>query len=118
VPITRPSRVIVVVTVGICESPAVELGRGKCLGQAEIEDFDLTLRRDLDVGGFEIAMDDTLRVRRIERVGNLSGQPQRLAHGTGPRAMTSASVSPSTSSSTRARTPSHSSIPCKCAMCG
>ena len=77
---TRPSRVPAEVTVGSCDRSRVELGWGECLGQAEVEHFDLTLRRDLDVGGFEIAMDDALRVRRIERVGHLAGQPQRLAH--------------------------------------
>ena len=80
VPMTSPSRVPAAVTVGSLREAAVDFGRRKCLGQAEVEDLDLTLRRDLDVGGLEIAMDDALRVCRIERVGNLAGQPHRLAH--------------------------------------
>ena len=53
--------------------------------------------------GFEIAMDDPLLVRGVERVGNLPRDRERFGDGIGAcAAMRSASVSPSTSSSTSA----------------
>ena len=60
----------------------------------------------LDIGGLEIAMDDPLLVRRLERFGDLPGDRQGFVERqSGPRAMRSASVGPSTSSITSARTP-------------
>src|SRR6185436_6293265 len=40
-------------------------------GDAEVEQFDLAVRSYLDVGRFEIAVNDLLRMRRFERVGDL-----------------------------------------------
>ena len=56
-------------------------GRGRIvvahrLGQAEVEHFHFLVWRDLDVGGFEIAMDDAFVVRGFERVSNLMGDAQ------------------------------------------
>ena len=50
------------------------------LREPEVEDFDLPVRRDLDVGGLQVAMHDPLLVRRLERVGNLVRDRQRLLH--------------------------------------
>ena len=41
------------------------------LGEAEVEDLDLPVGRELDVGGLEVAVDDPLLVRRLERLGDL-----------------------------------------------
>ena len=57
----------------------------------------------LDIRGLEIAVDDPVLVRRFERLGDLLGDRQGLIDGIGPRAMRSASVGPSTSSITSAR---------------
>ena len=54
--------------------------RGDCssLRQAEVEQLDRAVRRDLDVGGLQIAMDDALVVRGFERVGDLPRDAERL----------------------------------------
>jgi hypothetical protein len=56
-------------------------------------------------------MDDALLVRRFQRFADLPRDRQRLCSGIGPRAMRSASVQPSTSSSTSAGAPFDSSRP-------
>ena len=82
------------------------------LGQAEVQHLDGAVGRDLDVGRLQIAMDDAAVVRRLERVGDLRARSAApLRPGAGPRAMRSASVVPSTSSMTSARTPPASSTP-------
>jgi hypothetical protein len=43
------------------------------LGQSEIEHFDRSGLRDLDVRGLQIAVDDVLPVRRLERFRDLEG---------------------------------------------
>ena len=73
---------------------------------------------DLDVGRLEIAMDDALLVRRFEGVGDLPRDGERVVHRQRLAAMRSASVSPSTSSITSARTVPLSSRPWIAAMCG
>ena len=50
------------------------------LGQAEVEHLDLSARRDEDVAGLEIAVDDALGMRRLERVGHADGQVQHDGH--------------------------------------
>ena len=50
-------------------------------------------------------MDDALLVRGFERLGDLPRDRQRLVERNRPAAMRSASVGPSTSSMTRARSP-------------
>ncbi len=50
------------------------------LRQPEVEHLDLAVRRDLDVGRLEIAMDDAALVRRFERVGHLPGDGERLGN--------------------------------------
>jgi hypothetical protein len=48
------------------------------LGQAEIEHLHLAVRRDLHVGGLEVAVDDAFLVRGLERIGHLLRDAQRL----------------------------------------
>jgi hypothetical protein len=53
-----------------------EIGAGRVtgshLGQAEVQHLDGPVPRDLDVGRFEVAMDDPLLVRRVQRIGDLA----------------------------------------------
>jgi hypothetical protein len=46
------------------------------LGQAEVEDLRLILFGDEDVRGLDIAMDDALRMRRHQRLGDLQRQAE------------------------------------------
>ncbi len=48
------------------------------LGEAEVEDLDLAVRRELDVPGLKVAVNDPLLVRRLERLGDLAGDGQGL----------------------------------------
>ncbi len=48
------------------------------LGEAEVEDLDLAVRRELDVCGLEVAVDDPLLVRLLHRLGDLPGDGERL----------------------------------------
>ena len=51
------------------------------LGEAEVEDLHDALRCDLDVGRFQIAVDDAALVSRVERIGNLPRNGERLGDG-------------------------------------
>ena len=42
--------------------------------QAEIENLGVAARGDENICGLDVAMDDALRVRGVERVGNLNSQ--------------------------------------------
>ena len=44
------------------------------LGKPEIENLGLAALRDEDAGGFDVPVDDTLGVRRIQCIGNLNGE--------------------------------------------
>ena len=48
------------------------------LGQAEVQHLHDAIGRDLDVRGFQIAMDDAPLVCRVERVSDLAGDGQRF----------------------------------------
>ena len=48
------------------------------LGEAEVEDLDLAVRRELDVRGLQVAVDDPLLVRRLEGLGDLAGDGEGL----------------------------------------
>ena len=50
-------------------------------GEAEVEDFDGAVRAQLDVGRLQVAVDDADLVRRLERLGNLAREGQRLVDG-------------------------------------
>ncbi len=52
--------------------------RHQGLGQAEVEDLDLPGRGHLDVGGLEVAVDDTLLVRCLEPFRDLQEERDRL----------------------------------------
>ncbi len=51
------------------------------LGEAEVEDLDLAVGRELDVGGLEVAVDDALAVGLLERLGDLPRDGERLVDG-------------------------------------
>src|SRR5688572_8433318 len=46
------------------------------LGQPEVENLDDAARRDLDVGGLEVAVKDALAMCGFERLGDLSCRPE------------------------------------------
>ena len=50
------------------------------LRQAEVEHLRAPVGCDFDVGGFQIAVDDALAVRRFQCLGNLASDLQRLVH--------------------------------------
>ena len=49
------------------------------LREAEVQDLDDAVRRDLDVRGLQVAVDDPFVVRGLERLGDLPRDRQRLA---------------------------------------
>ena len=53
-------------------------GQTQRFGQPEVEDFHYAVGPDLDVRGFEIAVDDPLLVRGLQGMGDLFGNRQRL----------------------------------------
>jgi hypothetical protein len=55
--------------------------RTRKLGEPEVEDLHRPIVPNLDVGGLQIAVDDTLFVRGFERLGNLSRDGERLIDG-------------------------------------
>ena len=57
---------------------------GPGLGEAEVEHLDLAARRQLDVRGLEVAVDDPLLVGFLERLGHLPRDRERLVHGDRP----------------------------------
>ena len=48
------------------------------LSRAQIQDLHRVIRRDLDVGGFQIAMDHAMFVCVFQRIGDLAGDWQRF----------------------------------------
>ena len=78
------------------------------LRETEVEHLHRAVRSHFDVGRLQIAMDDPLLVRGLERVGDLAGDREgvgeRESAGSTARRDERASVSPSTSSMTRAVT--------------
>ena len=75
----RPAAVPVWASVGDCER-SEDAGAGALpgLGEAEVEDLHLAVRRDLHVGGLQVAVDDALLVRLLERLGDLPRDRERL----------------------------------------
>ena len=57
----------------------VAVGARRRLGQPEVQDLGLLALGDEDVGRLDVAVQDAARVRGVERVGNLHGQPQQQA---------------------------------------
>ena len=92
-------------SVGEFIAVALDGGSGvQRLRQTEVEHLHRPVGPHLDIGGFQIAMDDALFMRRFERFRNLSRDRQRFVERNGPRAISTDRSSPSTSSITRART--------------
>ena len=48
--------------------------------QAEIENLGLAARGDENVRWLDVAVNDALRVRRIQRIGNLDGEVEDFVH--------------------------------------
>ena len=51
------------------------------LGEPEVEDLHGPVGPHLDVRGLQVAVDDSLLVRRLQRLGDLSRDGQRVADG-------------------------------------
>jgi hypothetical protein len=54
------------------------------LRQAEVEDFYFSFRRDLYMGGLQVAVDDALLMSGLRPFGNLAAYIQRFIHWKGP----------------------------------
>jgi hypothetical protein len=50
------------------------------LGETEVENLGGAVRRDLDVGGLQVTVDDAPLVRGGQTIGDLSGHLQRIVH--------------------------------------
>ena len=50
------------------------------LGQSEVQHFHLATRSHEKIGGFDVAMDNALRVGRVQRVGDLNSELHHLLH--------------------------------------
>ena len=73
------------------------------LRQPEVQHLHHAVRTNLDVGGLEVAVNDAVLVRGLERLGDLPSDPSASAIGIPDRFLSrSSSVSPSTTSRTRA----------------
>ena len=69
--------------------------RGSKTRHAEVEDLGVAALGEENVGGLDVAMDDTGRVRGVERVRNLDGRSEALDRPGAARARDArASVSP------------------------
>ncbi len=68
------------------ENPAASIAAAyrRDLGQPEVEDLGMTALSHKKVGRLDVAMDDALGMRRVERIGNLDRQRQQRVqfHGT------------------------------------
>ena len=58
--------------------PRAATSVGAQLRQSEVQHLDGAIGAQLDVGGLEIAMDDALFVRGLQRIGQLAGNRERL----------------------------------------
>ena len=66
------------VSVGDLETSGEDGSPDQGLRQAEVEDLDLSLRRDLHVGGLKIPVDDPSLVRRFQSLRDLPGDHESL----------------------------------------
>ena len=53
-------------------------GRRRLLGQAEVQDLDLSRLGDKDIGRLDVAMDDSFGMSGVQAVGDLDGNIQRF----------------------------------------
>ena len=65
---------------GGCQSGLGVPARPLRLRQAEIEDLCLTALRDEDVRRLDVAMNDLLLMRGVERIGSLNRQLEQVGH--------------------------------------
>jgi hypothetical protein len=80
-------------------------------GEAEIEHLDPAVGVGLDIRRLQVAVHDPAFVRRFDGIRDQPGDLQGVRIGKGPATRRSASVGPSTSSSTSARPWAVSSSP-------
>jgi len=79
-----PARVGDMVKVGeLVTSLALVSATWVMVAKTEIENLDDALRRDFDIGGLQIAMDDSFFVRGFQGVGDLFGVVERGIEGHG-----------------------------------
>ena len=83
-----PSHVAFPVTVGDLRQIGAGRVAGGRLGQAEVEDLHDAVGLNHDVAGLEVAMDDALFVRRVQRVGDLTRDVERVSEIQRPRPAT------------------------------
>ena len=105
VPSIMPTPVIMAGDVMVGDAVGSDVAAGIRISQLrepEIQHLHGAVRPHLDVGRLQVAMDDALLVRGLERFGDLSRDWQRLVDRDWSLAMRSASVGPSTSSITSA----------------
>ena len=62
----------------------VLVGRRYPLGQAKIQDLQAIVFRDVEVARLQVAMDDPLRMRGFQTVGQLCAQAEDFFLGQGP----------------------------------
>ena len=106
-----PARVATAVTVGESKRSGVSASLATRFREAEVEHLYRSVGPQLDIRRLEIAVDDSLLVGRFEGFGDLLRDGQRLVERDGVRASTAVRrSSPSTSSITRALTPSASFV--------
>jgi hypothetical protein len=77
---------------------------GESLGKTEVKHLHLAVRRDLDVGGFKVAVDDPALVRRFQGINELVDDGEEFVYR-------KRSVSPGTYSIASARVQLNSSNP-------
>ena len=63
----------------------VRVARWYPLGQAEIQDLQAIVFRDVDVTRFQVAMNDSLRMRGFQSVGQLRAEAEDFFFGQGAR---------------------------------
>ena len=127
----RPVATLLVATMIVSSGPQVApRGRPSSVGvtaadfrvrelcQPKVQDLHDTARRDLDVRGFQIAVNDALLVRGFEASAICFAMGSASSRGIAPRAIRCGRSSPSTSSITSATVPSDFSRPWICAMFG
>ena len=77
-PRIRPAAVAWAVKVGEATISAWEASAAVSLREAEVQHLHGAIRPELDVGGFQIAVDDALLVRRLEGAGHLQRNRHRF----------------------------------------
>jgi len=95
--------------VGVVDSGVIAVPRDEFC-KTEIENFCLTAVGEKNVGGLDVAMNDTFFVSGVERVGELNAESSVRFSGSGPVRMTWSRALPSSSSIAMKVFPSCSSM--------